>query len=118
MVTVPDAMPDTRPVLPTVAIPILPLIQLPPVIALVRVVEDPMHNSELPTIVPISMLSDTVTTIDPVAEPQISELLYEIKAVPAPVPVTMPEAFTVATEVLLLVHVPPELLEVNVVVDP
>jgi hypothetical protein len=116
--TTPLPIPVTIPVLPTVAISVLLLVQLPPVVALARVVDAPMHNSELPTIVPMAMLSDTVTTIDPVAEPQVSELLYEIRAVPAPVPVTMPEALTVATAVLLLVHVPPELLEVNVVVDP
>ena len=40
-------------------------------------------------------------------------------AVPAVTPVTTPvEAFTVATTVLLLLHVPPVLLELNEVVLP
>ena len=46
--------------------------------------------------------------------------VYFIVALPAFTPVTRPElAFTVATDVLLLLHVPPEVpLLVNVVVEP
>jgi hypothetical protein len=71
--TTPLPVTVTIPVLPTVAISTLLLIQLPPAIELIRVVDDPVHNSEAPVIVAVSMLSDTVTITDPVAEPQESE---------------------------------------------
>lgn len=116
--TTPLPIPVTIPVLPTVAISILLLVQLPPVIELIRVVDEPAHNSEAPVIVAISMLSDTVTITDPVAEPQESELLYEMIVVPVPTPVTIPEVLTVATATLLLLHDPPVLLDVNVAVSP
>ena len=41
-----------------------------------------------------------------------------IVAVPAAIPVTTPEAFTVAIAILLDVQAPPETVEVKVVVEP
>ena len=52
---------------------------------------------------------DEFTVMELVALP-IPQLLvteYEITAVPGTTPVTLPELFTVATDVLLLVHEPP-----------
>ena len=54
-------------------------------------------------------LRDEFTVMELVALP-IPQLLvteYEITAVPGATPVTLPELFTVATDVLLLLHVPP-----------
>jgi hypothetical protein len=53
-----------------------------------------------------------------VPQPPVTE--YEIVAVPAPTPVTLPELFTVATNTLLLLHVPPLVppLRLNTTCEP
>jgi hypothetical protein len=49
----------------------------------------------------------TVITLVENAEPQLPETEYDIVAVPAVMPVTVPPPDTVATLPLLLLHVPP-----------
>lgn len=51
IVAVPDATPVTTPVVePTEAIPVLPLLQVPPVVASLRVVVAPAHTVNVPVI--------------------------------------------------------------------
>lgn len=51
MAAFPARMPDTTPVLaPTVAIDVLPLVHVPPVVALLSVVFVPSHISNVPVI--------------------------------------------------------------------
>ena len=70
IVVFPAATPSTDPVLLTVAIPVEPLIQLPPVAGSERMIVAPGHNAEAPTIVPATGNGFTVTMLVAIAEPQ------------------------------------------------
>ena len=99
----PILTPVTMPVTdPTVAIAVLPLLQVPPAVASDSVTDAPDGNVVLP--VTGNMLF-TVTVAKTLQPPTV---VYVIFAVPAPTPVTtpLPEP-TVATPVLPLVHAPP-----------
>ena len=50
MVAVPDVTPVTTPVVTTVATAVLPLLHVPPVVASLRVVVEPIHTAAVPTI--------------------------------------------------------------------
>ena len=112
-------MPATTPVATPVdalmvAIPVLLLLQVPPAVALVRVVVVAGHALSVP---PIPGGAELILTIVVALQPEADEKL--IVEVPAATPVTMPEEEPmVATEVLLLVHVPPLVASVSVVVWP
>jgi hypothetical protein len=67
------------------------------------------------------LLGITVTVLVAVAfaQPPVPFLVYVMIAVPAATPLTTPvEAFTVAIPVALLDQLPPDTVEVNVVVPP
>jgi hypothetical protein len=60
-----------------------------------------------------------VTVIVVVILQPVETIAYVITVVPVVIPLTMPEVDpTVATEVVLLVHVPPGVASVSVIVDP
>ena len=99
---------------PTVAIVASLLLHVPPVVISDNVVVDPTQTEAAPVIADGSAL--TVSDLD-VTHP--ADVVYVIFTVPADAPVTSPVALlTVATEVLLLLHVPPVVASVNVVVEP
>ncbi len=69
--TDPEDTPETMPVeLPTVAIPVAPLLQVPPPVLLVSVVTAPTQSVEEPEIVPAAGKLITVTATVVVAVPQ------------------------------------------------
>lgn len=106
-VTIP--VPDT-----TVAIPVLLLLQLTPVEVVDNVIVLPTHTSVGPVIEAGSGLTVTI-----VVEVQPVPIDVVIVAVPADCPVTIPvNEPTVATVTSLLLQLPPELVEVSVVVCP
>ena len=67
----PAAIPVTNPVVdPMVAIPVLPLVHVPPGEASVSVIEDPMQTAEGPEIPPATGVVVTVTIAVAAAAPQ------------------------------------------------
>ena len=62
MVAVPADMPDTIPVLPTVATEALLLVQLPPGVISIKVVAAPAHTVARPVTEPAEVNGSTVTT--------------------------------------------------------
>ena len=114
MVDVPDDMPVTIPVEePTVAIPVLPLVHVPPLVASLKVVVKPAQTDAVPVIDDGNGFTvATIVVIQPVAR------VYVIVEVPDDTPVTMPvDEPIVAMPVLPLVHVPPP-ASLSVVVKP
>jgi hypothetical protein len=113
IMVVPEATPVTSPVSePTVAAEVLLLVQVPP-LTFVREIETPVQTLEDPDIAEGVEIMFTVVVVEhPVPK------VYVIVAVPANTPVNTPvEVAIVATEVLLLVQVPPP-ASVNAEVAP
>ena len=106
----------------TVATDVLLLLQLPPAVPLlVYVAAAPIQSGEVPLTVPALTFGDTVSVLnDDTGLPHPLFTVYFILAVPALTAVTNPEtAFTVATDVLLLLQFPPAVpLLVYVAVAP
>src|SRR5438552_391935 len=113
MVATPAATPVTMPVeAPTVAVPVALLLQVPPLMASVRVMVAPVHTVEEPE---IADGADTTVTVILVLQPVGN--VYTMELVPGETPVTIPEEEpTVATPVAVLVQVPPAVASVSVVV--
>jgi hypothetical protein len=102
-----------------VATDVLPLVHTPPVTALLNVVVAPAHTVAVPVIEPADGAALTVTAAMVVAVPQSLVTVYVIAALPLAMPVTTPLALpTIATPVLLLLHIPPDAALVNVIVLP
>ena len=70
MVADPPVTPSTTPVVPTVAIPVLPLLQTPPVATSEREVVAVAHTVMAPLMVPASGSGFTVTTTVAAVVPQ------------------------------------------------
>ena len=115
IIVVPADTPVTTPLLlPTLATPVAPLAHTPPLVASVRVVVNPTHTLVVPPIAAGLAFTVTVATA---RQPVLN--VYVIIVVPAVRPVTTPvETPIVATPVLPLVHVPPLVASVRVVVAP
>ena len=115
MVVVPAATPVTTPVPPiTVATDEVLLVQVPPALVLPRVVVKPAHTFMVPVMAAGNGLTVTAIVI---WQPVVGNI-YDIVAVPADIPVTIPLVKPItAAVVLLLVHVPPP-ASVNAVVRP
>jgi hypothetical protein len=111
---VPDTRPHARPVeLPIVATVVLLLLHAPPAVASLRVVQVPAHI----VVVPIIAAGDEVTVATIVAvQPPL--MVYEITAVPAETPQSVPVLPMVATDTLLLLQVPPGVASLSVVHRP
>jgi hypothetical protein len=111
---VPDTRPHARPVeLPIVATVVLLLLHAPPAVASLRVVQVPAHI----VVVPIIAAGDEVTVATIVAvQPPL--MVYEITAVPAETPQSVPVLPMVATDTLLLLQVPPDMASLSVVQRP
>ena len=93
---VPAAIPVTRPVTSTVAVVVALLLQLPPGARSVSAVVAVTHTPGVPVIDPAETAAATVTTTVALAVPQLLITEYDITAVPAEAPVTMPVDPTVA----------------------
>ena len=111
-VTIPDEF--------TVAIPVFPLLQVPPEVASFNVVLEPTHIVVEPV---IAATVGTVSTLSNAKARAVQlnalETLYIIVTEPELTPVTIPvEELTVAIEVLLLNQKPPEVPSDKVVVPP
>jgi hypothetical protein len=95
------------------AIEELVLCQVPPVAALPNVVVAAGQTLSVPVIVPGVAATVAVTVL---LQPLASA--YVIVALPKATPVTTPDVPTVATPVLLLLHVPPEVASLSVADNP
>ncbi len=119
MLAVPAETPVTIPVVPTVATDVLPLVQAPPEVVLDKVVTPPTQTLNVPDIEPTDGSALTVTTfVTNAAHPKLFVTVYVTLAVPAATPETMPVEPTVATAILLLVHVPPPVVLASAVLAP
>ena len=113
MVALPPATPVTTPVAePTVAMPVLLLLHVPPAVVLARVVDEPRQVDGEPVIAANGATETTVVALQPF-------VLYVIVALPEATPVTTPvEVPTVAIVLLLLLHVPPAIAQLSDEVPP
>ena len=122
MVAVPAAIPEIAPVVELiVAIPGAEDAHVPPAIVDVNVELPPTQMAWVPDKVPALGAAVTVTVLvaDALGHPPVPVTVYVIVGVPAPTPVITPvEGSTVANDVFDEVHVPPETVEENVVVNP
>ena len=110
IVAFPAVTPVTTPVDAfTVATAVLLLLHVPPLIpVLVNGVDKPVQTDAAPLKVPAFATGFTVTAWVAVDVPQPFETVYFMVAMPEAMPETRPvTASTVATDVLLLDHVPP-----------
>ncbi len=115
MTEVPGDTPYTTPV-PDVIVAtfVLLLVHVPDVVILLSVTDPPWHTVEGPVIGATAL---TVTVITELQPPPAAE--YVIRAVPVDTPVTMPlDDPTVAIVVFVVVHVPPGVALLSVVVLP
>ncbi len=96
------------------AIPEVLLLQVPPLVVVLNIVDEPAQTAPIPVIA----AGDGITVITFVTmQPVPSE--YVIVTVPAATPVTSPLVLlTVARAVLLLLHKPPVGLEASVIIAP
>ncbi len=101
---VPTEIPFTTPALVTVAIVLLLLVQVPPVVGDKVVV--PFMQIEVGPVIVATGQSLTVTT-EVAGEAQPPVFVKINVALPAAIPLTIPSLLTVATDELLLLHVPP-----------
>lgn len=99
---------------PVVATAMSLLLHVPPPVVLLSVVTDPAHNVAVPLIAAGAATTDVIrVAIHPVLR------AYVILVVPVTRPLTTPVVPSmVATVVLLLLHVPPAVVSVSVVVPP
>jgi hypothetical protein len=115
MTEVPASIPLTNPLdEPIVATAVVPLTHVPPEGMPVKVPDVPIHIDSDPVIMGVGFTVTTAVVVQPAG-------VYEnvIVAVSAVIPVTMPVvAPTTATVVLLLLHVPPDVASLSVVVAP
>jgi hypothetical protein len=82
---------------------------------LLSVTELPVHTATLAGVI---AAGDVLTVTPFMMKQPVSEIVYVILAVPGATPVTNPPALTVAIVALLLLHVPPGVVLVNVAVLP
>ncbi len=108
---VPALRPETVPEVPTVATAVALLDHTPPGDASDNAMVVPAHNTLAPVMADVAVTVTVLVTVQP-------ETVYEIAAVPAIMPDTMPAVPTVAMEVAPLVHVPPGVASDNTTVVP
>jgi len=121
-VAVPAATPVTRPEeASTVAIVGSLLVQVPPEIVELKVDVPATHTAWFPPRVTAAggLVTVIVLVAETLAQPPVPVTVYVMVAVPPVTPVTRPvDALTVATPGALLDQVPPEKVELKVVVPP
>ena len=105
-------MPDAVPI---VATPVLLLLQVPPEAASVKVVPEPIHT---PLDAPDIADGDGITVTTAVAVQPVALTRYIMVVVPGMSAETLPDISIVATDAVVLVHVPPGVASANVTEDP
>lgn len=95
-----------------------PLVHVPPETVPVSVTELPVQTEDGPERVPAEAGTSTDMIFVAVAVPQLFVAVYDIVVVPAAMPDTIPDVPTVATDVLLLLHEPPEVVLARVMELP
>lgn len=118
MVGVPAPVPVTMPVALTLAIAVLLLLHTPPVAVSDKVMEEPWQTTVGPDIGLTAAAGFIVMILVATAVPQLLVTLYFMVSVPVVSPVTVPVVFTVAIVVNTLLHVPPLVASVRVMVEP
>lgn len=83
------------------------LLQVPPVVELVMASVTPGHAALLPTMLAIAPGTETTSVMAATPEPQLFVTVYLIDELPPETPVATPPEVIVATEVAVLLHVPP-----------
>ena len=117
--TLPPDSPVTTPPDVMLAIAELLLLHVPPTVAFVNVMELVIVTAAGPDIAATGATVLTVIALVTIVVPQLFVTLYVIFTAPAATPLTTPvDAFTVAIDVDELVHVPPAVEFVRVVVAP
>ncbi len=112
--TVPAPTPLTIPdELPTVAIDELLELHVPPEVEFDKVAEPPTHNSKVPVLAEGAALTVIIAVR---RQPEASE--YVTTDVPGAIAVITPVEPMVATDVVPLLHVPPDVAEVTVTDPP
>src|SRR3954466_13500961 len=117
MVATPEASPLTTPVALTEAIAGALLVHVPPEPEVDNVITELTHTAEAPVMVPASGSGLTVMALVAVAVPQLLVTKYDIVTVPAILPLTIPDALTLATDGMLLIHEPPDAASASVIVE-
>ena len=114
IILVPPDTPVATPVeAPIAATVLLLLVHMPPVVASLKVDVLPWH------IVVVPVIGRTLLTVKVTDVVQPAMLVYFMIAVPVDTPVTKPVVMPmVAMAVLLLLHVPPGVASLNIVVFP
>jgi len=115
---VPDATPMTTPDVPTVAIAALLLIQVPPLVASVKVIVAPEHTVVGPEMAATVGVAVRVIECVAIAVPQLLVTEYDITTEPPVTPVTTPPVLTVAMAFEELIQVPPPAELVRLIVAP
>ena len=121
MIELPAAIPITKPVDEfTVAAAVLLLVHVPPTVPLlVNDVDKPAQTAAAPLTVPAFGTGLTVMLVEVEEVAQLDITVYVMVAVPVPVPKTTPFTSTIATALLLVLHVPPAVpLLLRLIVDP
>lgn len=109
----PALTPLTSPLPDTVATDALPVLHVPLPLKLYNVVVLPSHTLAVPVIT----TGSGFTVTDAVRRQPVPNV-YVIVALPALAPLTSPLTLTVATDVLLLLHVPPPSVLLRVLTSP
>jgi len=113
MTDVPADTPVTTPPAVIVATAGVALLHVPPPVASLNVVVDPSHTFNVPVIAAgIGLTVTVLVTKQPVPK------VYDITDVPPDTPVITPPAVIVATAGVALLHVPPPVASLKVVVEP
>ena len=115
----------SRPLVTGVATPPLDIVarllvidHVPPDTALVNVDVEPTHSTDGPTMLPASGCGFTVIVLVVETDPQLLDTVYEMVSIPADTPVTIPEPVPTVAVVLLLLHTPPVVPLLSVIVVP
>jgi len=113
----PTDAPVTTPVVPpTAAIALLALLHVPPLTLLLSVIVVPTHTLIEPVL--LVFAGNAAFTVTTAVLEQPDAFVYDIVALPAAYPYTVPPVLTVAVLKSLLVHVSPAGLDPSVVVLP
>jgi hypothetical protein len=111
-----DTPPTIPVVLPTDAIALLALLQVPPLTLLLSVIVVPIHTLIEPVL--LVLAGNAALTVTTAVLEQPDAFVYDIVALPAEYPLTTPPVLTGAILTSLLLHVGPAGLEPSVVVLP
>src|SRR6478735_8337928 len=118
MMLVPAVTPVTTPLLSIVATAGVELDHTPDAVASLSVVVNPAHTLVVPLIAATTGIALTVIVVVLVPTQPLVVTVYEMMLVPAVTPLTTPLLSIVATDSLLLLHTPPAVASVSVVVNP